>query len=62
MRILCIGDSNTWKYNPKNCLRFQKRWTKILSGLLPNDEIIEEGLNGRTLTSKDPHVKERCGI
>lgn len=62
MRILCIGDSNTWGYNPANGMRFEKRWTKVLSKLLPSDEIVEEGLNGRTLTSKDPHIKERCGI
>lgn len=62
MRILCIGDSNTWGYNPKNGLRFQNRWTKILSKLMPDDEIIEEGLNGRTLLSPDPNVPERLGI
>lgn len=62
MRILCIGDSNTWGYNPVNGHRFEKRWTKVLSELMPDNEIIEEGLNGRTLTSIDPIFKERCGI
>ncbi|MBQ3543944.1 MAG: GDSL family lipase [Lachnospiraceae bacterium] len=62
MRILCIGDSNTWGYNPVNGQRFEKRWTKVLSELMPENEIIEEGLNGRTLTSVDPVFKERCGI
>lgn len=62
MRILCIGDSNTWGYNPVNGQRFERRWTKVLASLMPENEIIEEGLNGRTLTSVDPIFKERCGI
>lgn len=62
MRILCIGDSNTWGYNPANGMRYEKRWTKVLAGLMPENEIVEEGLNGRTLLSVDPVVKERCGI
>lgn len=41
MRILCIGDSTTCGYNPENGLRFENRWTKVLSELLPNDEIME---------------------
>ena len=62
MRILCIGDSNTWGYNPANGLRFHNRWTKVLSSLMPDNEIIEEGLNGRTLLSPDPFTPERLGI
>ena len=31
MRILCIGDSNTWGYNPENGRRFEKRWTTVLA-------------------------------
>lgn len=62
MRILCIGDSNTWGYNPLNGQRYQGRWTKVLAGLMPEHEIVEEGLNGRTLLSVDTVVKERCGI
>lgn len=62
MRILCIGDSNTWGYNPSNGQRFEKRWTKVLAKLMPEHEIIEEGLNGRTLLSKDMMIKERRGI
>ena len=62
MRILCIGDSNTWGYNPVNGHRFEKRWTKVLSELMPDNEIIEEGVNGRTVTSIDSVFKEKCGI
>lgn len=62
MRILCIGDSNTWGYNPENGWRHQNRWTKALQKLMPEHEIVEEGMNGRTLLSIDPFMKERCGI
>ena len=62
MRILCIGDSNTWGYNPENGWRYEHRWTKVLQKLMPEHEIVEEGMNGRTLLSVDPFMKERCGI
>lgn len=57
MRILCIGDSNTWGFNPENRLRHKRRWTKILAELMPEDEIIEEGLCGRTLVSMEIPVE-----
>lgn len=55
IRILCYGDSNTWGYiSGSNHKRYEKRWTKILSALLGDRfEVIEEGLNSRTLISKD---------
>ena len=57
VRILCYGDSNTWGYiSSSNHLRYgnDKRWTKVLANLLGNNfEIIEEGLNSRTLISND---------
>lgn len=62
MRILCIGDSNTWGYDPENGWRHENRWTKVLGKLMPEHEIVEEGMNGRTLLSVDPFMKERCGI
>lgn len=62
MRILCIGDSNTWGYNPENGWRYENRWTKVLGELMPENEIVEEGMNGRTLLTVDPYMKERCGI
>ena len=62
MRILCIGDSNTWGFNPENGLCHKNRWTRVLMKLLLEDEIIEEGLNGRTFNFVDPFHKERCGI
>ena len=61
-RILCFGDSNTWGYIPNTkYLRFSEdiRFTRILQSLLGNDyEVIEEGLNSRTLISKDPRPKK----
>lgn len=57
IRILCYGDSNTWGYiSGSNHQRYgnDERWTKILEKLLGSDfEIIEEGLNSRTLISND---------
>ncbi len=57
IRILCYGDSNTWGYiSGSNHQRYgnDERWTKILSKLLGSSfEIIEEGLNSRTLISDD---------
>lgn len=58
IRVLCYGDSNTWGYiSGSNHLRYDndKRWTKLLSSSLgTNFEVIEEGLNSRTLISNDP--------
>ena len=63
MRILCIGDSNTWRYVPgEDGVRTDKRWTKLLAEFRPNDTIIEEALCGRTVTAKDTIVPVRCGI
>lgn len=57
IRILCYGDSNTWGYiSGSDHQRYgnDERWTRILAKLLGNNfEIIEEGLNSRTLISKD---------
>lgn len=59
-RILCYGDSNTWGYIPgSDHKRFSEdqRWTKLLQKKLgDNFEIIEEGLNSRTLFSDDNRV------
>lgn len=62
MRILCYGDSNTWGYDPKSGYRFKNRWTQVLAQILSEDEIIEEGLNGRTLVHEDPYGTGRCGV
>ena len=57
-RVLCFGDSYTWGYRPlTNHLRFNSnvRWTGVLQEKLGDDfEIIEEGLNSRSLDSNDP--------
>ena len=58
MRILCYGDSNTWGYTPVSGDRNPNRWTRVLKDLIEDCEIIEEGLNARTLDSTDdvePH-------
>jgi lysophospholipase L1-like esterase len=62
MRILCIGDSNTWGYDPLTGLRQDNRWTKLLSKKREQDEIIEEGLNSRTFCFDDPFNEGRNGL
>jgi lysophospholipase L1-like esterase len=56
-RILCYGDSLTWGYisgSNHERLPSNQRWTGILQTRLgKNYEIIEEGLNSRTLESED---------
>ena len=56
-RILCFGDSLTWGYIPGSSHeRFSEeiRFPKVLNKLLGEQyEIIEEGLNSRTLVSDD---------
>lgn len=55
--VLCYGDSNTWGcISGSDHQRYgnEERWTKILAKMLGNNfEIIEEGLNSRTLLSND---------
>jgi lysophospholipase L1-like esterase len=57
-RILCFGDSYTWGYSPASSherVPSDERWTGVLQNTLGIDfEIIEEGLNSRTLNSEDP--------
>lgn len=62
MRILCIGDSNTWGFDPNTGLRHENRWTRQLMALRPQDEIIEEGMNGRTFAFDDPFTPGRNGL
>ncbi len=66
-RILCFGDSHVWGYIPNtNHERFsdKERFPKLLQKSLgSNYEIIEEGLNSRTLVSEDkrPNKEGRNG-
>ena len=56
-RVLCFGDSNTWGYisgTDHQRYGIDERWTRVLGKLLGSDyEIIEEGLNSRTLFTID---------
>lgn len=48
-RILCFGDSNTYGHDPADGSRLERRWTRIIRGIIGDSyEIIEEGLCGRT--------------
>lgn len=62
MRILFYGDSNTWGYNAQTGMRYEKRFPALIRQAFPEDEIIEEGLCGRTLCHSDPYsLEERNG-
>lgn len=55
-RILCYGDSNTWGFisgSDRQRYNENERWTKLLQKLLGEGyEVIEEGLNSRTLMTE----------
>jgi len=64
-RILCFGNSNTWGYIPGSGKRYNydKRWTGIIAHELGKGyQIVEEGLNGRTIAFEDPNRPGRNGI
>ncbi len=62
--ILCYGDSNTWGYDPAGGERLPRetRWPGILRRLVPECEVIEEGLSGRTTILDDPFEEGRNGL
>lgn len=61
MRILLYGDSNTWGYDARTGCRFERRYPAVLRERMPDDQIIEEGINGRTLCFDDPFDPDRNG-
>lgn len=61
-KILCFGDSNTWGHNPIDCSKLEKPWPVILREMLPNCEIIENGVCGRTTVFDDPTAPGKNGI
>jgi lysophospholipase L1-like esterase len=54
MTILCYGDSNTWGFSPADGFRWPEdtRWPGVLRRCLGEGfSVIEDGLNGRTLSA-----------
>lgn len=65
MRILCYGDSNTWGYSPIDGSRFPEdvRWPGVMKLSLGGDfQVIEEGLNGRTIGNFLPGASPLNGL
>lgn len=64
-RILCYGDSLTFGEIPNitDTIRYEKRWTKVLSEKLgENFCVIEEGLSSRTTNLEDDAREGRNGL
>ena len=49
-KILCFGDSNTWGHNPVDCSQLEKPWTVWLKNIVPEYEIVSDGVCGRATT------------
>lgn len=68
--ILCYGDSNTWGYDadgrgPGRMGRLPRgrRWPGVAQGILGEQfRILEDGLVGRTVVSRDPVFPHRHGL
>ena len=65
MKIVCFGDSNTFGYDSETKGRFSEdiRWCGILrKSLGENVNLIERGLNGRTVAFEDDFIPGRNGM
>lgn len=62
-KLVCFGDSNTYGYIPAVGGRYDAgtRWTGLLQSLLPEYEVVEAGLNGRTTVFEDEKSPDRNG-
>ncbi len=57
IRIVCYGDSNTWGFDPVTGKQLPKdvRWPGVMQQASPHAiQVIEEGLNGRTVLPYAP--------
>jgi len=61
-KILCFGDSNTWGHNPIGGPRLERPWPSILEELLPECEIIADGVCGRTTAYNVPGEYDKNGL
>ncbi|MEB3244624.1 MAG: GDSL-type esterase/lipase family protein [Vampirovibrionales bacterium] len=63
--ILCYGDSNTWGYIPGSGERLPSklRWPGVLKTALGDTvEVLENGVNGRTVNTPDAQKPWRNGL
>lgn len=60
-KIMCFGDSNTWGHNPVDFSKLERPWPVVLGELLPDCEIISEGVCGRTTHMDLPDEEGKNG-
>ena len=63
--VLCFGDSNTWGLDAPSGGRFPRdvRWPGVLQARLGDGwHVVEEGLNGRTVTLDSPVADGKNGL
>lgn len=61
-KVLCFGDSNTWGHNPEDGSGLERRWPVVLAELLPECDIIQDGVCGRSTKFDVPDTPNSNGI
>lgn len=52
--VLIFGDSNTWGYDWRDGSRIADRFTRLMQQEKPEWTVLEEGMNGRLFSCRDP--------
>lgn len=61
-RILCFGDSNTWGHNPADGSKLKGCWPDVLEELLPECDIVRDGVCGRSTEFDVPDIPNANGM
>jgi len=58
MKIICMGDSNTWGFDPRGFGggRYEKPWPQILQEIT-GSEVVNLGLNGREFPNSEERMQ-----
>ena len=62
--VLCLGDSNTWGYNPQTDFRYsrEERWTGRLNSIFPEMNVSEAGIPEMTFSWQCPGLTARSAM